>query len=93
MRLNTALSDDKHRADEDATYLYDLQRNLQTIEAEHQRRAELTPDQQAREAASRTQTTTRNPAHQQGAPSSGPTPETPYRAPDLGKSQGYGPGL
>ncbi|MFE3023375.1 relaxase/mobilization nuclease domain-containing protein [Nocardia tengchongensis] len=92
MRLNTALSDDKHHADEDATYLYDLQRNLQAIEAEHQRRAELTPDQQAREAASRTQTTTRNPARWQVSPPTGPAPEMPYRSPDPRRGPDHGIG-
>ncbi|MFF0637799.1 relaxase/mobilization nuclease domain-containing protein [Nocardia sp. NPDC004151] len=92
MRLNAALSTDRHNTDEDATYLYGLQRDLQAIETEHARRAKLTPAQQAREADSRTETSTRNPARWQVSPPTGPAPEMPYRSPDPRRGPDHGIG-
>ncbi|MFE3060366.1 relaxase/mobilization nuclease domain-containing protein [Nocardia sp. NPDC059239] len=91
-RLNMALSADQHHANEDATYLYELQRDLQTVETEHARRAKLTPAEQAREAASRTQTTTQNATQWHPSPSTGTTPEMSHRPLDRGRGPDHGIG-
>ncbi|MFE2962000.1 relaxase/mobilization nuclease domain-containing protein [Nocardia tengchongensis] len=91
-RLSEARDKDLREINEDDRYLRHLQRELTLVESEHDRRAQLTPEQRAREARTQSRNRTTKPNMARG-PEAGATPQMPYQEPDLGRDNDQGHGL
>ncbi|MGY2025977.1 relaxase/mobilization nuclease domain-containing protein [Nocardia gipuzkoensis] len=89
-RLREAQDQDQRDLSDDTTYLGHLHHDLEKMETEHARRERLTPEQRASEARTQTSDRTTRPSLSHGT---GPTPQTPYRAQDLGRDTGQGLGM
>ncbi|MBF6201949.1 hypothetical protein IU477_29165, partial [Nocardia cyriacigeorgica] len=89
-RVAEARNQDQRDLAEDTQYLHaHLQNNLRRVEAEHARRAKLTPEQRAREARTQTRKRTAGPKISPDL-STGPTPHLPYQPPEHGRDNDHG---
>jgi len=87
-RLAQAEAQDRRDIDEDRGYLQGLQRTLDRVRAEHERRSTLTPEQRV---ADQRQARKSTPRQQKPAEPGYKMPQQP--PPDLGRGRDSGPSL